>query len=336
MASLRRLPMPGLTAVVLLVLVFAGCGESDNSDGSGSSDAAVTETKVQRAAEVSAADFPATEGRTLQAIADTVQRGPQVGLATSVLLPRKERVAFGVIGADNRFLYGKSALYVAETPGSKARGPYPAPADSIVPKPAFTSRGTASDTAGIKAIYAAEVPFPKRGEYAVLAVSKVGSRLVGAATQVKVSADSPIPDVGERPPQVDTDTVASAAGDMASIDTRVPPDDMHKENLKDVLGDRAVVLLFSTPQLCQSRVCGPVTDIALQLESEYGGRITFIHQEVYVDNVVDKGLRSPLRAFHLQTEPWLFTFDGEGRVAARLEGSFGVDAFRDAVEAALQ
>jgi hypothetical protein len=110
---------------------------------------------------------------------------------------------------------------------------------------------------------------------------------------------------------------------------------MHEENFRDVLGERPVALLFSTPQLCQSRVCGPVTDIELQLESEYGERMTFIHQEVYVDNELEKGLRPPLRAFHLETEPWLFTFDRQGRVAARLEGSFGVNAFRRAVEAAL-
>ena len=46
--------------------------------------------------------------------------------------------------------------------------------------------------------------------------------------------------------------------------------------------------------------------------------------------------RPPLRAFHLETEPRLFTFDKQGRVAARLEGSFGVAAFREAVEAALE
>jgi hypothetical protein len=46
-----------------------------------------------------------------------------------------------------------------------------------VPKPAFTSRRT-RDSAGIR-IYAAEVPFPSAGEYAVLAVTKVGSQFVG-------------------------------------------------------------------------------------------------------------------------------------------------------------
>ncbi|MBA3436711.1 MAG: hypothetical protein H0U14_01795, partial [Thermoleophilaceae bacterium] len=43
----------------------------------------------------------------------------------------------------------------------------------------------------------------------------------------------------------------------------------------------------------------------------------------------------PLEAFRLRTEPWLFTIDADGRVAARLEGSFGTDEFREAVEAAL-
>lgn len=330
-----RVPTRSIFAVLALVacVTMAGCGGGGDSRESTAGSAA--ERQVAAAAQVAASDFPATSGRTLQAIADTVKAGPQVGLATSVLLPREERVAFGVVGKDRGFLYGKSALYIAETPDSKARGPYPAPADSIVPKPAFLSRGTAADTAGIKAIYAARVPFPKPGRYAVLAVTKVGSRLVGAATQVTVSAASPIPDVGERPPGVDTDTVASAGGNVASIDTRIPPDDMHDENFREVLGKRPVALLFSTPQLCQSRVCGPVTDIELQLESEYGDRMTFIHQEVYVDNDLKKGLRPPLRAFHLETEPWLFTFDKQGRLAARLEGSFGVNAFREAVEAAL-
>jgi hypothetical protein len=110
---------------------------------------------------------------------------------------------------------------------------------------------------------------------------------------------------------------------------------MHEENFADVLGEKPVVLLMATPALCQTRVCGPVTDIAAQLQEEYGDRATSIHQEVYEDNDVSKGLREPLRRFGLETEPWLFTIGADGRVAARLERSFGNGAFREAVEAAL-
>jgi hypothetical protein len=61
----------------------------------------------------------------------------------------------------------------------------------------------------------------------------------------------------------------------------------------------------------------------------------FIHQEIYVGNDPSKGYRPQLKALYLESEPWLFTFDREGRVAARLEGALGLEEFRRAVEAAL-
>ncbi len=81
----------------------------------------------------------------------------------------------------------------------------------------------------------------------------------------------------------------------------------------DVLGKRPAALLFATPALCHSRTCGPVTDLAVQLEDEYAERMTFIHHEIYVGNDPNKGLRPQLRAFGLETEPSLLTFDREGR-----------------------
>lgn len=65
------------------------------------------------------------------------------------------------------------------------------------------------------------------------------------------------------------------------------------------------------------------------------GILLGVAAEVYVDNQLNKGLRKPLKEFGLQTEPWLFTFDRDGRVAARLQGSFGIRAFEQAVKAAL-
>ena len=109
---------------------------------------------------------------------------------------------------------------------------------------------------------------------------------------------------------------------------------MH-ENFADVVGKKPVALLFSTPQLCESRVCGPVTDVALQMRAKYGDDMAFIHQEVFVDNKREEGLRPPLQAFNLESEPWLFVLDKDGKVTARLEGSFGVEAFENAVKTGL-
>jgi hypothetical protein len=339
----RRLSLSLLSAAVS-VLALAACGggsDSASSTGQAQAPPGVSQQDFERrlaeAASSTKADFPAPAGRSLQAIADTVQAGPQIGLATSVFTPGDERLAFGMVDKSNNFIYGKTAVYIARDPSQTALGPFPAPADALVTRPAFRSQNAAVESSPIAQIYAAEVPFERAGSYAVLAVTKQGSSLVGAPAQVEVKRRTSIPDVGDRPPAVETDTVASAAGNLAAIDTRRPfARELNETSFKDLLGRKPVALLFATPQLCQSRVCGPVVDIELQTKEKYGDRMTFIHQEVYRDNQVDKGLRPSLRAFGLRTEPWLFTVDADGRIAARLEGSFGVKEFEQAVQAALR
>jgi hypothetical protein len=101
-----------------------------------------------------------------------------------------------------------------------------------------------------------------------------------------------------------------------------------------VLGEKPVVLLFATPQLCQSRVCGPVVDIAEQVKAESGGETEFIHMEVFRDNSLDRGIRPQLAAFRLRSEPWLFTFDSAGKVAARIEGAFSQRELERAIASA--
>jgi len=329
----RRFHPYHLALAVSLALVGCGGTSHHSAPRSPSPPRQPADPPGLRAAEHPvAADFPAPRGRSIQAVANTLKPGSQLGLAGSVFLPGANRVAFGVIDNAGKFIYGPTAIYIAEAPNRPARGPYPAAADSMVPQARFRSKTAAADSADIKAIYAARVPFRKPGTYVILAVTQTPQGPIGAPGRIKVSRSSPIPNIGDRPPRVMTDTVASAHGNLAAIDTRDPHDNMHTQSLAGALGKREVVLLFSTPQLCQSRVCGPVTDIELQMQAE-NPLATFIHQEVYAGNQPKNGLRPPLRAFHLQTEPWLFVFNVHGRVAARLEGAFGVEAFRQAVAA---
>jgi hypothetical protein len=247
-------------------------------------------------------------------------------------------MAFGVIAKDGTPVYGQTAVYVAPTPNDPAEGPFVAPADVLLTLPRYRSKQAALTTDPFYAVYGADVPFAKKGSYAVLSATKsADGRLIGAPGTVNVltkSAD-PIPQVGQKAPKVHTDTLESAKGDVKKIDTRDPPSDMHAKDFADVVGKEPVALLFSTPQLCQSRVCGPVTDIALQMQAKYGKQMTFIHQEVYVDNNPQKGLRPPLQQFHLQTEPWLFVVNKKGIITARLEGSIGVREFENAVKSGL-
>lgn len=326
-----------LLLLLALGLIAAGCGGDDgDSNGSGSGSGgggSAFDRRIEAAQNVSAADFPAPGRQTLRDLGNQVGQ-VQMGLATSEFSPGENRLAFGVIGNDNKFIYGKSAVYVAPTPDDVPEGPFPAPADPLVIDPPFRSRNAASEGDSVAAIYAANVDLSP-GKYAVLSVTETPQGLVGGPAYIQVKKSSKIPNVGDAPPRVDTETVESAGGDIESIETRIPADDMHEENFADVLGKKPVILLFATPALCQTRVCGPVTDIAAQLQKEYGDQATFIHQEVYEDNKVQNGLREPLRRFGLRTEPWLFAVGADGKVAARLEGSFGTGAFRKAVEAAI-
>lgn len=331
-----------LTGASLLGL--AGCGGEDETEeaerpAAAPAQASGTSPEFRRALELAAspseADFPSPQGRTLRQLADSFTPGLQIGLATSVFTPGKNRFAFGLIDAENKLVYGKTAVYIAPSEGERAQGPFLAPADSLVTDGEFRSGTAAAEADTIAAIYATQIPIAEAGDLAVLAVSNVGGRHYAAATGITVRNRSPVVGVGEPSPRVRTDTLASVDGDEDLLCTRNPRDDMHARSLDDVLGKRPVALVMATPALCESRVCGPVVDIALQLKQEFGDRVEFIHQEVFVDNEHSNPLREPLQAFGLPSEPWLFTIDADGKVAARLEGSFGIESFRRAVEAAL-
>jgi hypothetical protein len=331
---------------VLLALFVTACGGGGDDGDSAPRDPAQnvpTENGiregVQRASEPVKGEFPASKGKTLQELANTMTAGPSLALASSIFTDGGDsRMAFGMIGQDGTPIYGPTAVYVAPDPASPAEGPFVAPADVLLTDARYRSKQAATTEDPFVAVYGADVDFSQQGDYAVLAAT-MGSdgKLTGATGNVKVATeeDDRIPAVGEQAPKVHTDTVETAKGDIAAIDTRVPPSDMHDVDFADVVGKEPVALLFSTPQLCQSRVCGPVTDMELQMKSKYGDRMTFIHQEVYVDNDISKGLRKPLRDFNLPSEPWLFVVDKSGKITARLEGSIGVKQFEDAVKTGL-
>jgi len=331
-------------ALAALVLAAAGCGGGDGGGDSGApAEDPVAQVpsglqeKVRAAQDPQASEFPKPAGKTLQALADGIGGGSEMGLAGSVFIAGEEnRVAFGVIDDQAGFLYGKTALYVARTPESPAKGPYVAPADVLVTEAPYRSQQAATEADPFAAVYAARAPFAKAGKYAVLAVTIVDGKPVAAPGELQVieRSDDQIPEVGEPAPKVDTDTLASAGGDAEAIDTRRPTSDMHG-NFSEEVGKTPVALLFATPQLCQSRVCGPVVDVALQLRARYGDQVDFIHQEVYTDNDPNKGLRKPLQEFKLPTEPWLFVVGKDGMITARLEGSFGLDAFEQALKTGL-
>lgn len=325
------------TVTLLAVLALAGCGGEDKP----AADAVPEDVPVsaKQAQTVDPNAFPAVEGRSLEELAAEFETGgPQAAMAASVFRVGDSRIAFGVLDENVKFVYGKTVVYL-EPEGEPVQGPIPAPADVLLTEPRYRSQQAATEADPFVANYEALIELRKTGLHRALVVSEIGEGRRIAATldfEVVSPKEDRIPDVGEKAPRVTTDTLASLKGDEELLTTRVPPaPELHDAVFAEVAGKKPVALLFATPALCQSRVCGPVVDEALQLKARYGDRITFIHQEVFVDNDPNKGLRAPLQRFNLQTEPWLFTVRADGTIAARLEGSFGLRAFERALKAAL-
>ena len=143
-----------------------------------------------------------------------------------------------------------------------------------------------------------------------------------------------IPRPGEKAPKIHTPTPQDVGGDLSKITTRIPPDTQNKVDYADALGKEPIVLLFATPQFCQSRVCGPVVDVAEQAKEEYGDKAAFIHMEIYKDNEPPV-TRSQVRAFHLSSEPYLFTVNRHGTISSVIEGAFGSELLTAAVKKAI-
>ena len=286
---------------------------------------------------------------------------PVVSPASQVFYTGENRFSFGVFHSDHTAVSdAEVALYISKVPpvkepteppekgkrpkGGAARaldealeapavGPFPAAIESLATQPAFHAQTTADDVTAPSVVYVTDIDFPSNGEWRIAAlVKEEGELRATLLPSAIVGQFSGIPRVGEKAPIIHTPTADDVGGDLSEITTRVPPDTQNKVDFADVVGKEPVVLLFATPQFCQSRVCGPVVDVAEQVKEAYGDKAAFIHMEIYEDNDPGKEVRPQVRAYGLPSEPWLFVIDRNGVIRTAIEGAFGVEELTKAVQ----
>lgn len=353
MAPMRATRLATLLAcLAALGAAAGGCG--GGSDGETGDAAAASRPAPPKS------DFPSADGRTLGEVVKLADRPTELVVSPAALAFTKgvNRYPFGVFTRDQKQVPdAEVALYFAKVPpagggggpegkGPKARaqkealhqraiGPFPARIESLETKPAFRAKTTVDDPDAATVVYSAPIDFPSEGEWRIAALIKEGDQLGGTLLpSAVVGKFKRIPRPGDRAPRIHTPTPADAGGDASEITTRVPPDTQNRVDFADVLGRKPIILLFATPQFCQSRVCGPVVDVAEQAKEESRGEAQFIHMEIFNDNDPNKGVRPQVRAYHLPTEPWLFAIDRRGIVRAAVEGAFGLELMRDAIRKA--
>jgi hypothetical protein len=322
-----RLSLP--LALLVAGALVAGCGGGSNKPDT---------PPPQPESTGQPADFPTANGQTADDLASMAQgKGPVLALSVSLLHEGSNRVGFALFDTARKQITGAEvAMYTAGQDGSDVHGPYVARSESLAVKPQFQSQTVAQDPDAAKSVYVADVPFKRNGKQAVIAIAKLDGRLLitnGSPVDVtRAGARNAPPDVGQRAISVHTQTLTDVGGDAAQLDTRRPEaKDLLQLDLADVLGKRPVVITFATPQLCASRVCGPVVDIVDQVKSGAPKNVAFIHQEIYQDNEVNKGVRSQVAAWRLASEPWTFVIDKSGKISTRFEGAFSAGELQRAV-----
>lgn len=317
---MRSPARPLLVLLCLLPLLAGGCG---GSGGESSRPAP------------SAAEFPSAKGKTIADLLQSSGAKPTklvIAPAAQVFDLGENRYPFGVFTRGNEQVGDADvALYFAkDEKKGPVIGPLPAQVTSLEVKSAYRAAGEDPDEA--KNVYVVpRVDFDRKGPWVAIAMLKGEGGLEVSRVPSPVVSDGPVPQVGEKAPLIHTPTASEVGGDLTKIDTRVPHDQMHEVDFAEAVGKEPIVLVFATPALCQSRVCGPVVDVAQQVADEYEGKADFIHMEVYNDNDIAKGIRPQLQAYHLPTEPWTFLIDRQGVVRERLEGAYGVEELEAAM-----
>jgi hypothetical protein len=319
----RHRPVLGASLLAALIgtLALTACGSDDSED--------TTATPAP-----SASEFPDPDGRTTEEIFASATPTDETVISPTgqVFRVGENRFGFGVFTAAREQITDAEVAIYAGPPDGPAEGPYPARVESLETEPEFTAQTTSGDPDAAKAVYVSDIELDRPGEWRLVALVREGDSYQALRIpSIIAGKDSKSPEAGDAAPTIHTPT-ADEVGDLDEIDTRDPHDTMHEADFAEVVGEQPVVLLFATPLLCQSRVCGPVVDVAEQVKSEYGDEVEFIHMEVFEDNEIEKGVRPQVAAYDLKTEPWLFVIDSDGKVSTAIEGAFSAAELEQAVE----
>jgi hypothetical protein len=350
---------PALLCLLAIGVSIGGCGSGSDTGESTSGPGAGAESRPAPPK----TEFPSPEGRSLREVVKAADAPAEVIVepAAMVFYPGKNRYPFELFTRERAAISdAEVALYYAKVPTPKqdaksksgnrgsiakaekqaldepAVGPFPAKIESLATEPRFQAKTTREDPDAAAVVYSTELNFPGDGEWRIAAIIKEEGELKGTILAgVVVGEFKKVPKPGQKAPVIHTPTAQDAHGDLSKITTRIPSDSQNKVDYADALGKEPIVLLFATPQFCQSRVCGAVVDVAEQAKHEYGDKAAFIHMEIYNDNDPGKRVRPQVRTFHLPSEPWLFTIDRRGVVRDAVEGAFGLKLMHAAVDKAI-
>jgi len=246
------------------------------------------------------------------------------------------RYLIGLFTNDQRGVsFGSIQLQFCFLGAAKASGPCQLSAPvtaNFLPTPGTTipPDKTAPDVispSGPKGVYEAQAAFDKAGVWQTHVVATVAGKQRTTDTSFQVLERHAIPYVGDAAIPSDNPTVNTPGASPASIDSRaaagglVPDPELHQSTIAAAItAHRPALIVFSTPVYCQSRFCGPITDMVGGLAKSYADRATFIHVEIWKDyqqQTANKAATDWIYRNDNLNEPWVFLVGADGKIVAR-------------------
>jgi hypothetical protein len=255
------------------------------------------------------------------------------------MVPGPNRFGFLLVDPQGRVAEGGAPeVRIARSPTSPASRPVAA---VWRPFTAYEKTGDRSPRSNLPGSYVANIDLPGPGNWSVAAILRDGARPLGGSGILPVAQGAIPGAVGVRAKVVAT-PVATTDDRIAAICTRTPVDHLHAVSLDSGLrSGKPTVACFSTPLLCQSQLCGPVTDEVILAAETFGiERANFIHVEEFLPGPhhhppsATFANRSPgFKAWGLETEPWVFVIDRTGTIRFRALGPVTAPEILDALSA---
>jgi hypothetical protein len=308
-------------SAALLALLLTGCGSGSESAPTGAGQATTSTAEVS----------PAPNRPPEWTKPYLAKPGPVSALvtATSDHQAGENRVTFLVVRSSGELIQSPVAdIFFAP---ADAQRPQQAKAVLVPLGPhSHPTETTSHDHADTTDLYVTRLRLPDPGRY-WLVVQPRGERIQSIGV-IQVRRRTVSPPIGTKAIPSDNPTLADAPA--AEITTASPPDtELLRYSIRDTMRARKpFVVVFATPEFCQSRACGPTVEVAQKLHREFGPKgIRFIHVEIYEENEPRNGVNRWVKEWKLPTEPWVFVVDREGRIRAKFEGSASVQELRQAV-----
>ncbi|MGI9604792.1 MAG: hypothetical protein ACR2P0_01510 [Acidimicrobiales bacterium] len=155
---------------------------------------------------------------------------------------------------------------------------------------------------------------------------------------VSARADVALFQVGEPLPPFDTPTFTDGRG-VDPVCTRATPCPFHEITLAEAVGNGLpTALLISTPEFCQTDVCGPAVEWLIE-HGEGRTDMNFVHAEVFADprNPDPRPFPelSPLLVdWGFEFEPALFVADATGTITGAVHFAIDSDEMAEAIATA--